>query len=223
MQPVQGGRHGSNGDGDVMSGASSYPLQWPDGWARTPNHSRRRAPYKIEVNRAVDELHGTLRRLGALQGSIVLSTNVPPRNALGTPRNDGAQVSDPGVAVYWTTRAHGQRVVACDRWSSVRENVRAIGLALEGLRAMERAGATQILERAFSSFGELPAASSAPTVQPWWAVFGFPETLLGALSLPVVEARYRELASRAHPDKGGSDGAMAELNAARDAARGHFT
>ena len=202
--------------------AQAFPLQWPDGWARTASHQRRSAPYKLEINRAVDEVHNSLRQLGALSGSVVISSNVPPRNALGTPRNDGHNVWDPGVSIWWATRAHAERVVACDRWQTVRENVRAIGLALEGLRSIERAGASQILERAFSSFGALPAAASAPVARPWREVLGFPQSLLASLSTAVTEARYRKLAAKAHPDKGGTVAAMVELNAAREQALAHY-
>lgn len=204
----------------TITPTSSFPLQWPEGWKRT--QYPRRAPYQIELTRAYDQLIHTVEKLGALKGSIVVSTNVPPRNALGTPRNDGAQVSDSGVAVYWTTKAHGERVVACDKWNTVRDNVRAIGLALEGLRAMDRAGASQILDRAFTAFGALPPSSGAEVVRPFWEVFEIPQTTLAVLSLAMVEARYRELAAKAHPDKGGSDAAMAELNRARDDARRHY-
>lgn len=202
--------------------ATAYPLQWPEGWPRTPNYKRGQARYKVEINHAVDELHRSLGLLGALSGSIVLSSNVPPRNALGTPRNDGSTVADPGVAVYWTTKAHGERVMACDRWSSVRENVRAIGLAVDGLRAIDRAGATQILERAYSAFGALPASSEASTKRPWWDVLGVPQTALGAFDVTMLDARYRELARKAHPDSGGSAEAMTELNQARDEMRQHY-
>lgn len=200
--------------------ANAFPLQWPEGWPRTKYRNSSR--YKTSIDQAVDELMRELGMLGALKGSIVLSSNVPPRNALGTPRNDGHQVGDPGVAVYWTTKAHGERVMACDRWSSVRENVRAIGLAVNGLRAIERAGATQILERAFSAFGALPAASGAAPKRPWWDVLGFPEALIGALSPAVTDARWRELAKKSHPDQGGSQEAMTELNAAAEEARQHY-
>ena len=200
--------------------AEAFPLACPEGWPRTPY--RRSTNYKVSIDKAVDELHRSLAQLGALKGSIILSSNVPPRNALGTPRNDGHQVADPGVAVYWTTKAHGQRVIACDRWASVRENVRAIGMAVEGLRAIERAGATQILERAFSAFGALPASEAAPIKRAWWTVLGFPEALIGSLSAAVTDARWRELAAKAHPDRGGSDAAMVELNNARDQARAHY-
>jgi hypothetical protein len=200
--------------------ASSYPLQWPAGWPREP--LRTSAPYKVSIMEAVDRLQASLRLLGAQAGSVVISTNVPPRNAIGTPRNDGTEVADPGVAVYWTTRRHGERVMACDRWNSVRSNVRAIGLAVDGLRAIDRAGASQILERAYSAFGALPPASSVPPVRPWWEVLGLPKEALSFATLVMIEAQYRELAAKAHPDRGGSDVAMAELNRARDEARRHF-
>ncbi len=200
--------------------AESYPLAWPEGWKRT--QYRRSANYKAAIDKAYNELVRELYLLGALKGSIIVSSNVPPRNAFGTPRNDGANVSDPGVAVYWNSKAHGERVMACDRWDSVRGNMRAIGLAVNGLRAIDRAGASQILERAFSAFGALPASSEAPPARAWWEVLNFPQALISALSLGVVEARYRELAAKAHPDKGGSDAEMAELNAAREQAKLHF-
>jgi hypothetical protein len=200
--------------------ATGYPLQWPPGWKRTT--WRRSAPYKVTIDRAYDDLQNTLKLLGALKGSVIVSSNVPPRNAFGTPRNDGATIGDPGVAVYWSTTAHGARVVACDKWNSVRDNVRAIGLALDGLRAMERAGATQIMDRAYEAFGALPAAPAAPVARPWWEVLAFPQALIAHLTVAVVEARYRELATKAHPDRGGSNEAMAELNRAREQALAHF-
>lgn len=201
--------------------ADAYPLCWPTGWPRTSG-ARGHANYKVDIHTAVDQLMRELTLLGALSGSIILSSNVPPRNALGTPRNDGTSVADPGVAIYWSTRAHGERVIACDRWATVRENVRACGLAISALRQLQRAGATQILDRAFTAFGVLPASSEAPVVRPWWEVLNFSEAAIGSLSIAVVDSRYRELAHKAHPDKGGSVAAMTELNAAHQSARRHY-
>lgn len=199
-----------------------YPLKWPDGWPRTPTHQRKKDRYQVEVHHAVDELHRSLKLLGAMRGSVVISSNVPPRNALGTPRNDGTQVSDPGVSVWWS-QAGQQRVVACDCWNSVRANIRAIGLAIDGLRAIDRAGASQILNKTFEAFGALPGAvAAAPPVRPWWDVLGIKHDLVDALSLPMVEARYRELAATAHADRGGSDAAMVELNRAIGEARAYY-
>lgn len=175
----------------------------------------------MEIEKAVRELQTELRGLGATEGSVIISTNVPPRSAFGPPRNNGYDVEDPGVAVYWTTKQHGERMLACDRWSSIRENLRAVGVAVHGLRLMERAGATQILERAFQAFGELPPASVDP-VRPWWEVLGMPQDVATSLSLPMIEARYRELVTKSHPDKGGSPEALIELNRAIEDAREHY-
>ncbi len=200
--------------------ALAFPLQWPDGWKRTASMARRQAPYKVTQDQALKEMQRALQLLGAI-GPIVVSTNIPVRRD-GMPHAGVSTPDDPGVAVYWTTKALGERVIACDRWSSVRSNIRAIGLAVDGLRAMERAGATQILERAFSAFGALPPAQAVPVTRPWWEVFGMPKELIGSLSLAMVEARFRELIKKAHPDQGGSQEGTVELNFALQQAREHF-
>jgi hypothetical protein len=199
----------------------AFPLQWPEGWARTVPHKRARARYKLTPESALKHLLDELRRLGAFSSAIVVSTNVPLRRD-GLPYAGVRPPEDPGVAVYWSTRAFKDRVIACDKWDRVHDNIHAIGLAIEGLRAMERAGATQILDRAFAAFGALPPSSQAEVIRPFWEVFEIPQTTLAVLSLAMVEARYRELAAKAHPDKGGSDAAMAELNRAREDARRHY-
>jgi len=99
--------------------------------------------------------------------SVVLSTNIKLRQD-GLPYANRLLPDDPGIAVYWTRKGR-QEVMACDLWLRPWENMRAVGLAIEGLRAMQRSGATQILERAFSSFA-LPAGIPP---RPWRSVFGF--------------------------------------------------
>jgi hypothetical protein len=203
-----------------MTESQSYPLKWPKGWKRT--QYRKRSAYKVTVDRAYEDLVRSLTLLGALKGSIIVSTNVRPRNALGTPRNDGATVSDPGVAVFWQTRAHKEQVIACDRWDSVKDNIRACGKAVEAMREMERAGASQVLDQMFTAFGALPASPDAVAARPWWQVFNFSHALIGELSLPMIDARYRELSKSAHPDRGGPPEQMLELNAAYEQARRHY-
>jgi hypothetical protein len=201
--------------------ANAYPLEWPEGWKRTPGADRRRAPYKTEPSRAVQHLCDELRRLGAV-GAYVISTNLPTRKGGVSPISDARNPDDPGVAVFWSTNAFKDRVIACDKWLKVYDNIHAIGLAIEAMRAIDRAGATQVLERAFTAFGALPAAAAAPTVRPWWEVLNFPQALIGSLSTAVTDARFRELSRSAHPDHGGSDAALIELTNARDAARRHY-
>lgn len=202
--------------------AEAFPLQWPEGWARTPSHKRRRAPYKLSPDAATEHLLRELKLLGAHRSSIVISSNLHLRHdGLPYARQPALQ-ADSGVAVYWSTPAFKDRVIACDRWERAHDNIHAIGLAVSGMRAIERAGATQIMERAFTAFGALPAAAAAPVKRPWWEVLGLKQEALSFATLPMIEAQYRDLAAKAHPDRGGQPGEMVELNRARHEARAHF-
>lgn len=165
----------------------------------------------MPFQKAFDGLVWELTKLGATRGSIVVSTNIPLRKN-GTPYATQDRLDDPGVAVYWSHN-NVERVMACDRWLYVHENVHAIELAVEGMRAIERAGASQILERAFSAFGMLPEAN-VPRVRPWWEVFDLPDVVGQSSSPAMLKARYRELAAERHPDKGGTVEGMRELDEA---------
>jgi len=201
--------------------ADKYPLQWPEGWKRTPTNMRRRSNWKVSDAQMANELVAELRRFGT--HATVISSNVP-RNA----RDGSIKVSvsglldDPGVAVYYSTSKWKERVIACDKWDNAFHNMYAIARTIHSLRAIERAGASQILDQAFTAFGALPAAAAAPAARPWWEVLGIEEGAVRFLDLTMCDAKYRELARAAHPDRGGSDAAMAELNRAREEMRRHY-
>ena len=200
----------------------AYPLQWPSDWKRTAPTERRRAAYKVTDGQCLKSLEAELRRIGA--SNIVISTNIQTKpNGLPYVNQPGV-IEDPGVAVYYSTQDFKDRVIAGDKWQRVYHNAYAIAKALEALRAVERSGATQILDRIFSAFGALPAAEAAPKTRAWWDVLQLTRSAIdqGVIDLPMLEARYRTLAKRAHPDAGGAPGAMAELNEAMAAARRHF-
>jgi hypothetical protein len=201
--------------------AEAYPLQWPEGWSRTPAHRRRRAPYKYTPEAATQHLLNELKLLGAYRSSIVISTNVPLRRD-GLPYAGVRPPEDPGVAVHWSTTTFKDRVIACDKWDRVHDNIHALGLAIAGMRAIDRAGATQVMERAFTTFGALPPSNAAPVDRAWWEVFEIKQAHLDAYDAGMLEARYRDLARKAHPDQGGSEAAMTELNRAREEMRRHF-
>lgn len=203
--------------------ADAFPLQWPEGWERTALSARRTAPYKVAHDQAMREMLRELELMGARRSSIVVSSNVPVTKD-GTPYAKHAVPEDPGVAVYWNDAKFGELVVACDKWNRLHANVRAIGLALGALRAIERAGASQILNRAFSAFGALPASVVVPEKRVWWEVFGFTQEMVGLLTMPMVEARYRELAKKLHPDAFGTGSVegFREIGVAREDALKHY-
>lgn len=194
-----------------VEGVEAYPLYWPEDWPRAEHRST--AAYKVEFGKARDDVIRSMRCMGVRISDLVISTNVPLRRD-GLPLSGMREPDDPGVAVYWV-RGDKPFVIACDRWNRVKANVRAVWHALEGLRAIERCGATHVIERAFMGFSALPA-NAMMSPQQWRTVLGLPKT--GRLTLAAVETAYRAEAARAHPDRGGSHDRMVAVNAAREAA-----
>lgn len=75
-----------------------------------------------------------------------------------------------------------------------------------------RHGGLHIVRATFRGFTALPAPSS--NKRTWREVMKFTADVLRP-NRDMVEQRYRELAKERHPDAGGSDEAMTELNHAR--------
>lgn len=154
-----------------------------------------------------------LKLLGALD--VVISSDLQLRLD-GLPLTKQREPADPGVAVYWCTRTE-RRVIACDVWTTTRENLRAIGLTVEALRQIERAGATQVLDRAYQGLAALPPG---PTANPfgdyfasgWRQVFGFSPT--ETVTAEQLRQRYRRLVKARHPDLGGTTEQFRELESA---------
>ena len=198
----------------------AYPLAWPENWTRTSAHSRKDSRYAVTFAKARDDISRELKLMGARE--IIISTNIPLRRD-GLPYSGMSEPDDPGVAVYWVERelrdgkhVDAHRVIACDHWRKVRENMRAANLAIEALRALKRTGSTQVIDKAFTGFTALPSPDRRKT---WREVLGF-----AAGDKPTrtaVDQRFRELSMLHHPDRGGS-GDMGELVQAREAAIGEI-
>lgn len=201
---------------------TAYPLVWPAGWPRTPAASLKAGRFgtvkkrpgvawhthaELTIAEATQRVLDELSRMGIDRQDVVISTNLQLRLD-GLPRSGQAAPRDAGAAVYWETRRGERRVMAIDQYSRVEQNLAAIAATLDSMRSIERHGGAQILDRAFTGFAALPAPSAA---RPWREVMTFGE------STPTREQlrqRYRHLASVRHPDRGGSDAAMSELNVA---------
>ncbi len=201
--------------------AQRYPLEWPLGWARTPygrrQHARfgrrdrntagHRALKGLSVGDGLERLTGELRRLGAAR--VVISSNLRTRLD-GLPYAQQAKsLDDPGVAVYFQLKRQSL-VLACDRWRSVADNLAALAGHIEAIRAVDRYG-VGTMEQAFSAYKALPADSAAD-----WRTVLFGTDVPAPVTVDDVKDAYRERARLLHPDVGGSDGAMAHLNRARD-------
>jgi hypothetical protein len=195
----------------------AYPLQWPEGWPRTKSYQRKDGRFKqdgksITIAAACSRVLRELEMLGIVRDDIVISTNVQTRMD-GLPRSDRTEPSDTGTAVYWQTRKGMRRVMAIDQYASVADNLAATAATLEAMRAIDRHGGAQILDRAFTGFTALPAPGAS---RHWRDVLGVEP---GVANIGIVRTLYRALAMQRHPDRpGGSHDAMTELNAALAAA-----
>lgn len=194
--------------------AQAYPLQWPEGWPRTePGKRKQDSAFQVNVGKAIDDLYEELGRLGAK--NIVLSSNLT-LNTFHRPYTKQSGISDPGIAVYFTLNGRNM-VMARDAYADWRDNIRSLGLAVEAFRALHRHGGAHMMERAFAGFAALPAPGAAKSARSWREVLGF--TPMDKPDKTNIEVHYRSRARDRHPDApGGSNEAMAELNAARDAA-----
>lgn len=193
----------------TVTEASRYPLSWPEGWPRTPEHERKGgAQFRTTFDKARRELHAELTRLRA--ENVVVSSWLAIRQD-GNPYADQARrlIPDPGVAVYFTLRGR-QMVMARDAYQSVHDNLRSIGLAIEHLRGLERHGGGTMTERAFEGFTALPAPN---TFDPF-AVLG----LKPDVTVDEILAKFKMLAMRHHPDFGGTDNDFVRIKKARDMA-----
>lgn len=203
-----------------VEGVDGWPLYWPDGWTRTEKWKRQRSRYETHFVKARDVVVKQLKLMGG-RGPVI-STNIPLRQD-GLPLANMREPADPGVAVYWNEskwpngsdkQVITTRVLACDKWVTVRENLRAIGLTIEALRSIDRAGASQVLDRAFMGMTALPASTGHRHWRDVLKLDGLPHA-----TWEHVEVAYKLLALERHPDRGGTNEQMVELNRARDEAR----
>lgn len=183
---------------------SPYPLAWPDGVARTPAPRRLNSPFRTGFDQAVKNVSDSLRlfqkEAGVKIEHVLLSSNVTLLDK---------KPSDPG-AVAWFQMDGNWVAFGVDRFVSVEANIQAIHHIIEARRVELRYGGLAIVRQTFRSFIALPA----PNNNPWWDVL----QVRSDASRETIEANYKRLARDRHPDAGGSDAAMAELNRARDEA-----
>lgn len=205
----------------------SYPLRWPDHQKRTDSWLRKTGRFQVGFRRALDDLRDAMATDNVSRDDYSLTSMLPTR-ANGDPYGTGRNVADPGVALWW--RENGKmRVLACDQFYAVEHNMRAIGLAIGNLRALQRWGISQIVNQMLDGFALPPGSgveenvtgSIRQPVEPdrsWMDEFHVSE----AASREGVEAMYKTMARQHHPDRGGDTAAMMRLNVAWDNAQKWF-
>lgn len=172
-------------------------------------HSYLRSRSAVDWSGTVELLERELRQLGA--ENILLQMAVTDRDI----RNDGwiranARPEHPGVILTFDSK-HGPLSYPCDTFDDWQANVRAIALALEALRKVDRYGVSRRGEQ-YRGWGQLPpagGASSTLTAEAAARVIveagGNGRTEAGVLgSAAIFRGAYKDAARRTHPDAGGS-------------------
>lgn len=181
-----------------------YPLSWPTHIPRSK--SRETGRFSTTISKALDNVRGSIQRFANDSGKTVSGIVISSNYSLGVSRP-----LDPGVAV-WFTWDGLQVCIPVDRYTSVESNLQAIHHIIEARRVELRHGTLALVRASFMGFKSLP-----PPEKNHWQILGLDKPG-GTVNREKITEAYRALAAKNHPDAGGSDAAMAELNAARDAA-----
>jgi hypothetical protein len=187
----------------------AFPLQWPAGWKRTAAGSRKRAAFakksaagmqQLTVAEALKRVRSVLQQMGVRDYNLIVSTNVPLRQD-GLPRSGSPEPADPGVAVYWQdTSKEGwpRRCMAIDIYNRAADNLAAVAASLDALRAVQRHGGAEILDRTFTGF----TAIEHKTGDHWSDILDCDRNA----STSEVRAAFMRARSKAHPDNDGPAG-----------------
>lgn len=179
---------------------TSYPLSWPPGFPRTK--IREKGQFRTDYDSALRNVQRALRQFmndsGKPISNPVLSSNMDLLNS---------SPSDPGVAV-WFTWDNIQVCIPVDRYTTPASNLQAIHHIIEARRVELRHGTLALVRATFEGFRALPAPKH------WSDVLKLPRN---ATREDVIRA-WKDRAKESHPDAGGSDSLMAEINSARDTA-----
>jgi hypothetical protein len=199
-------------------------------WPGPPTRDRKRGPFRATVGQTVSLLKRELAHLGARNIVIQLDGDESQIRRDGYPRADGC--FRPGVIVTFDSR-HGPLSYPCDTYAYWDQNLRAIALALEALRAVDRYGVTRRGEQ-YTGWKKLPPGGAITTTMPVEEAARFmvkvvnphaPDDVLVmrvreilAGGREAVTQWYHAAAKELHPDRpGGSTERMATLNRAKQA------
>lgn len=171
------------------------PLECPLGYKQT--ETRFKSKFSVSPDYAQNFLAAEVKRMKGTD--LILSSNVPARNdGMMFANAMSRSYANPGVSILFNYK--GKHItMCCDQYLAVWENVYALAKGIEAMRAMERRGVSDFIERAMSGFTALPQK------QEWWGVSKH-------ANRDEVKAAYRALAKTTHPDAGGSHDAFQRIN-----------
>lgn len=182
-----------------------------------PFGARQGSPFKVTWEKTLDELEYELEQLRAKDVILETAHRDGDVRMNGTV-NASATPIHPGVILSFESK-HGPLRYYTDAYDVWRANVRAIGLGLVALRAVDRYGISGRGEQ-YTGFARLAAARLAMTPtrarQVIAELAGLDRNALLKAEDEVIAAMFRLAAKRYHPDAGGDAEKFKELNEAMD-------
>lgn len=182
-------------------------------WPYEETRSRRSSPFRATWSDTLNLLERELGYLGA-RGAIAMRVVADDADI----RLDGmlrarAKVLHPGVALSFQSK-YGPLSYPCDTFSgSWQSNARAIALALEALRKVDRYGVTKHGEQ-YAGWRAIEAPAPAGFSSVSEALAWLREFTQSSPDVPVANL-LRKASRQAHPDAGGSPEDWNRVDAAR--------
>lgn len=173
-----------------------------DRWPGKPTKNRKASPFRAKLSDTYRLLEKELRYLGCKR--LIVQCDCPPRMIRqdGLPRSDARM--GPGIILSFDSR-HGQLSYPCDTFKHWDCNIRAIALALQALRAVDRYGVTKRAEQ-YRGWQPLPS----PADHGFNKATAFEFLFQAAGIKPPEEGEdvdmdyvIRQAQIRTHPDRGG--------------------
>lgn len=210
-------------------------------WPRPFTTERKSSPFRSTYQQTIDLLETEIDHLNARNAVLQLALRPDDIRLDGLPRANAQTVAHPGVILTFEKfvpngkrSENGLRLgkyvpfsMPCDAFTDWESNLRAIAIALEALRKIDRYGVTQSGEQ-YIGWAALPQGDDEATraarfivdeMRAGAAADGVVVTVEGLLSdAALLQRAYRLLARRLHPDtpETGSHDKFVQLKAAYD-------
>lgn len=124
-------------------------------WPHEPTKSRRHSQFETSYPRTVELLMREVEHLGGKEITLGVGLSETDIRLDGQPRANARTMAHPGVEVSFESKKHGRLSYSSDAFWDWQDNVRAIALSLEALRAVERWGVSK--GRQYAGFALLTA------------------------------------------------------------------
>lgn len=173
---------------------------------------KQRSRFDTPWSRTVDLLARELRYIGAKTTVMELAMREQDFRNDGLPRAS-AKAAAPGVVLSFTATAVPRQPTLryeVNTYTTWEDNIRAIALGLEALRAVDRYGVTKLGEQ-YAGWKALPAGAQESSMNEAEATAFF-----GEHGMSPTHGNWKILARRLHPDSGGDPEAFKRLTMAKE-------